>query len=430
MSLTVLFMFCGPSVKIKKKVYKLRAITETPVLGALTPQSAIVRFRTTSEATVAVEYAQNKLFTNSKETSTVDTAVADDFTGKIALNNLSANTIYWYRLHVNDAVQSSPYVQKFKTLNTESTCKMAFFGDVASRDKKTAVYRRAKDNGAILALQIGDLDHRNPMTLSEARVMHRDMKDTSKLHGAVFAKHILTKMGVVHIWDDHDYCGQDEDRFCPFRCDAWKAFKEHWPTYALPNGANGLWHSFTCGDAEVFILDTRSQRDSNASVDDMHKSMLDGAEIVNDQKDWLKTGLQGSVKTWKVVVSSVTANTSARSFSNDHWQGGFLTEAQELNNWLSSVGIDGVVMVSADLHTGGAVDDGTNNAWGIPELNVAHTNLAKGNAVNLGTWTEGVTPGTNGRNGYGLVTLSDSSIILEARGGDGAVRHSLTLVAK
>ncbi|NIR25673.1 MAG: hypothetical protein GWN77_01620, partial [Gammaproteobacteria bacterium] len=98
------------------------------------------------------------------------------------------------------------------------------------------------------------------------------------------------------MWDDHDYCGQDEDRFCSWRSDAWQAFKEHWPTYTLANGSNGLWHSFTCGDAEVFVLDTRSQRDDNTDTDNSSKSMLDGALIADDQKDWLKNGLNNSTK--------------------------------------------------------------------------------------------------------------------------------------
>ncbi len=86
-------------------------------------------------------------------------------------------------------------------------------------------------------------------------------------------------------------------------------------------------------------------------------------------------------------------------------------------------------MVSADLHTGGGVDDGTNNGWGIPELTVAHTNLAGGNGANLGTWSEGVTAGTNDRTGYGLITIGATSLLLEAKADTGALRHSLTLSA-
>ena len=306
---------------------------------------------------------------------------------------------------------------------------MAVFADVGNVDRTTGVYRRGKDDGAVLALQIGDLDHRNPSSLAESRTMHRQMKDESRIHGAKFAEHILTKMAVVHVWDDHDYCDNDEDRNCTTRSSAWQAIEEHWPFYSRPNADAGLWHAFSCGDADVFVLDTRSQRDPNSDTDNASKSMLDGAGIADDQKDWLKAGLSGSIKTWKIVVSSVTANTSARPASDDHWYGGFSTEAAELKNYITNESIDGVVMVSGDLHTGGGVDDGTNNAWGIPELGTPHTNLANGNELNLGTWSEGVTAGTNGRNGYGLITVSSSSLKLDAKASDGTVRHTLTVSA-
>lgn len=427
--LALLVSACPGDPKYGTRTSALTSVSETPVVGAVTTSSAVIRFRADTAGDVAVEYATNRDFINSSVTSEVTVSSATDYTGQIPLSGLSAGTMHWYRLIVDDNVQSSSYVQKFSTLPTGTDCKLAVFADVANLDRPTAVYRRGKDNGAVLALQIGDLNHSNPSSLTESRALHRLMKDPTQTHGDAFSDHILTKMGLVHIWDDHDYCGNDEDRFCTSRSSAWQAFKEHWPTYTLPNGSAGLWQSFTCGDAEVFVLDTRSQRDDNTDTDNSSKSMLDGAEIANDQKDWLKSGLLNSTKTWKIVVSSVTANTSARPASTDHWKGGFLTEATELKNYISDQNLTGVVMVSGDLHTGGAVDDGTNSAWGIPELGVAHTNLANGNALNLGTWSEGVTAGTNGRNGYGFITISSSSLKLEAKAADGTLRHSLTLSA-
>ncbi len=430
-ALCVVLSACCPGSKVDYGVSKsaLTSVSGTPVVGAVTTSSATIKFRTAAAGDVAIEYASNRDFNNSTTTSKVSTSSSGDYTGSISITGLSSDTMYWHRLVVDDVAQTPTYVQKFKTLAAGNDCKLAFFADVGNVDSATAVYRRGKDDGAVLALQIGDLDHRDPTSLATARAMHRDMKDASKKHGAKFAENILTKMGLIKMWDDHDYCGQDEDRFCSWRSDAWQAFKEHWPTYTLANGSNGLWHSFTCGDAEVFVLDTRSQRDDNTDTDNSSKSMLDGALIADDQKDWLKNGLNNSTKTWKIVVSSVTSNTSARPASDDHWNGGFSTEATEMKNYISNQSITGVVMVSGDIHTGGGVDDGTNSSWDVPELTVAHTNLANGNGSNLGTWSEGVTAGTNGNNGYGFVTISSSSLKLEAKSSLGTARHSLTLSA-
>ena len=400
----------------------LASATEVALVGGVTTNSAKVGFRTDAAASVQVEYATNPNFNNSTTTSAVSTSSSDDFTGVIALSGLASNQGHWYRLVVDGVVQDPGFVQKFATFPTSGDCTFAVFADVANADRNAIVYQRGKDDGALFALQIGDMDHGNPSTLAESRAMHRDNRDPAKVHGEDFAKQILSKMGVAHVWDDHDYCDDDEDKNCSSKSTAMQAYNEYWPGYDRPNPTDGVYHSFVCPNVEVFMLDTRFQRDPNTDTDDSNKSMLG-----DTQKTWLKNALQNSTATWKVVVSSVTANLDARPSSNDHWMGGFTTEAQEMADFLVDENITNVVMVSADIHTGGAVDDGTNNGWGIPEISVAHTNLANGNSANLGTWSEGVTAGTNGRSGYALITATSTSLTLQAKAKNGTVRHSLTL---
>jgi len=398
-------------------------VTEVPIVGAMSASSCSLRIRTNASAAVKVGYAADSAFTNVTTTIAVTTQQTDDYTATVVLTNLNADTVYWYRVLVDNVVQSSSFVHKFKTFPSSGSFSFAIFADVAPNDRVAAAYQSAKNKGALFAMQIGDLDHRDPTSLSEMRTMHRDMKDSSNLHGSDFAQHILSKMSVVHVWDDHDYGGNDEDKDFSARSDGWKAFDEHWPTYSRPNASAGLWHSFTIGDAEFFVLDLRSQRDANVDTDNASKSMLDGDEITNDQKDWLKDGLSNSTATWKFIVSSVTANPTARPAATDAWRS-FSTERDELKDYIDDNDITGVVILSGDLHTGGAIDDGTYSGFGLPELCVPHTNLLRGNTSNLGTWSEGV---TSGAKGYGFVTVSSASVTLYVYGANGALRHSLTL---
>lgn len=399
-------------------------MTGVPVVGAMTPTSCKVKVRTDMAADVAVEYADNKNFNGSTTTSEVTTASGSDYTAEISLNSLNADDVYWYRVLVDGTIQSTGYVHKFTTFPSGSaTFKFAVFADVANVDRGAAAYLNAKNDDALFALQIGDLDHRNPSTLAECRTLHRDMKDHSKLHGADFAQNILSKMALVHVWDDHDYCGNDEDKNCANRANALQAFDEHWITYSRPHAHEGLWHSFEVGDAEFFVLDLRSQRDENTDTDNSDKSMLDGDGIADDQKDWLKSGLANSTATWKFIISSVTGNPTARLAANDAWRD-FSTEREELQDYIEDNSISGVIMITGDLHTGGAIDDGTNNGFDLPEMCVPHTNLVDGNINNVGTWSEGVTTGARG---YGLVTVTPSSVTLEVYGANGTLRHSLTL---
>lgn len=400
------------------------SMAEVPVVGAMTSSSCKVKVRTDAVADVKIEYADNSSFNNSTTTSAVTTVAGDDYTAEVPISGLTANDVYWYRVLVDDVAQSTGFTHKFKTFPSGSaTFKFGVFADVAPRDNTAKVYKRALDKGALFAMQIGDLDHRDPTSLAEARTMHREMKDPSKLHGADFAEFALSKMSVVHVWDDHDYCGNDSDKNCAVRSDMWQAFDEHWPTYTRPNASAGLWHSFVVGDAEFFVLDLRSQRDDNGDTDNSDKSMLDGDEITDDQKDWLKDGLDDSTATWKFIVSSVTGNPTARPRATDAWKS-FSTEREELQDYIEDNNITGVIMLTGDLHTGGAIDDGTYNAFDLPEMCVPHTNLAVGNTRNLGTWSEGV---TSGAKGFGLVTVTSSSVTLEVYGANNALRHSLVV---
>lgn len=394
-------------------------MTEVPVVGAATASSCDVQVRTDAAAAVAVEYADNNTFAGSLTTAPVSTTSASDYTATVSLSGLNADDVYWYRVLVDGVIQQTGFVHKFHTFPAGSaTFTFATFADVAPRDNAARAYRQAKDDGALFAVQLGDLDHRNPTTLTEMRTMHRDMKDASKLHGYDFAQNVLSKMSVVHVWDDHDYGGNDTDRTFAGRADAWQAFDEHWPTYSRPDAEAGLWHGFTIGDAEFFVLDLRSQRDPNVQLDDADKSMLG-----DSQKVWLVDGLLGSTATWKFLVSSVTMNPTVRPAANDAWRD-FSTERDALKRLIDDNGITGVIVLSGDIHTGGAIDDGTYSALGVPELSTPHTNLAVGNTDNLGTWSEGV---TSGAKGYGLVTVSSSSVVLEAYGANGVRRHILTV---
>ena len=193
-----------------------------------------------------------------------------------------------------------------------------------------------------------------------------------------------------------------------------------------PNPSAGLWHKFTCVDAEFFVLDLRSQRDDNLDTDNFAKSMLDGDLIPNDQKDWLLDSLKDSTAKWKFILSSVSFNKDARPLSTDLWHS-FSTEAQEIKDWIANEGIDDVIVLSGDIHTGGGIDDGTNSLTELPEMTVPHTNLADGNRRNLGTWSEGVTAGRPNGAGYGIVTVTSTSVTLTAKAADGTQRHTFTI---
>ena len=195
----------------------------------------------------------------------------------------------------------------------------------------------------------------------------------------------------------------------------------------------GIWFKFTAGDAEIFVLDTRSQRDPDLLPDPeegpWEKSMLDGRHLGgNSQLKWLEEGLTTSTAKWKIIISTVTANIHARLSNLDHWMTGFEGEARKIRAIIEENGLkETTLMISADLHSGGAIDDGCNNGFGVTELGVPHTNLLKGNEDNIGVWNIGARDGTQNGGGYGMVKVDSEKLEIWAKGHDGETRvaHSL-----
>jgi alkaline phosphatase D len=398
----------------------MATITEVPVVGGVTGNEAKIQVRTSEAATVKIRYADNASFVGAITTSGVLTAVGSDYTAVITLSSLSDNQQYYYRVLVDGVNQG--FTNEFKTFPYSGSFKFAVFADVGNSDNPARAYKSASQDDILFALQIGDMNHADPQTLAAMREMHREMRDPAEVHGVWLNDWILSKMCFSHVWDDHDYGGNDEDKNFAGKVSALQAFGEYYPTYTRPNSA-GIWYSFVCGDAEFFMLDSRSQRDPNTDTDDSNKSMLDGDNIANDQKSWLMDGLFNSSKTWKFILSPITFNDDARPNSNDLWRS-FGTEAAELKDFIESNNIENVIVICGDLHTGGGIDDGTNSIVDLPEMTVPHTSLSSGNRKNKGTWSEGV---TDGARGYGLVEVSANSVTLKAVAANGTVRHSYTL---
>ena len=81
------------------------------------------------------------------------------------------------------------------------------------------------------------------------------------------------------------------------------AFLDYNPIAEHPNTPKRLYRSFRWGKhVDLIILDTRQYRDANFAPDDPKtpKSMLG-----REQLTWLKSTLEHSDATWKVIVSSV-----------------------------------------------------------------------------------------------------------------------------
>lgn len=408
--------------------------THGPVAGGVTQEAADIFVRTNATGSVRIEYATNPDLTDASSTGDTTTSVTKDFTTHMRLTNLSPGSVYYYRVLVDgQAQQVAPYpkFRTFPTIEQAGEFRFAVASDVQNSATKpttrATVYEKVRNDNPAFLLQLGDLDHSNPNTFRLMRTMNRRLQGPETGYGVDFIANIGTQMPFYHVWDDHDIGSNNADKTFSGKANALKAFAEYYSTSLLPNPSAGVWHSFRHGEAEFFMVDVRSQRDIASDPENSDKSMLDGDNLENGQKAWLFNGLLNSTAKWKFIMSGVPFNKSTKSA--DSWAA-YQTERNELLTFLHENQIHGVIVISGDLHSGGAIDSGVNAD--LPEMSVPHTNLVPAKFLAAsgpeGTWDLGFISGVGEQGqGYSLVTVKADQVIMEIknRNGDTILSHSV-----
>ncbi len=402
-------------------------LTHGPLLGAVTDSSATVWVRTNVPAQVSIVYG------DPPQTVSATTVASSDFTTKLKIDGLKPNTSYAYELRVNGAPQGGGNMTSFPPRGDSAPFRFVILSDFRTLSRitqdVTTFEHAAQENPAFVILG-GDFDHRNPTTLEDKRAMFRELYTPADAMTA-FVNRVLTKFPLVHFWDDHDYGDNNADKTYPHKADSLRVLQEYFPLY--PVSAHGDWQRFSYGDADFFVLDSRSQRDPWREPESAAKSMLDGDELgAAGQRAWLLNGLNNSDARWKFIVSPVIFNPTTKQ--NDGW-GAYATERQMILDFIRDHGITGVIVLSGDLHAG-AIDDGTNA--GLPELVVptANDGFAKRCLTepsgNLGIWSVGTFGDASGApcNGYAVVTVSKDAVLLEVKDSGGSTRIRYTVNAE
>ena len=368
-------------------------LTRGPVVGGVSESEAKVFVRTDQASSVVLRYGTDPTLGTFLASAPLDTASISDFTKIIPLVGLSAETIYYLNVLVNNVPQLSPPYPSFSTFPPSGSSRSFRFVALSDFETSYNLHETVQTYASAAALAPafvfigGDFDHRNPLSLAEKRKMFRDLYDPAAVFMSGFVYQILQRFPIIHQWDDHD-CGLNNlDKTYRHWNVTQQAFQEYIPSYPLPSVRPGIWQKFSYAQLDGFVLDCRSQRDPETDPDDASKSMLDGNALgATGQLEWLKEGLLSSTAEWKVIFTSVVTNTATKF--PDGWAG-YQTEWQGLRDFINSNGIQNVVFISGDLHQA-SIDNGSNA--GFPEMCVPQANTSKSGYCATGprgSWSEG-----------------------------------------
>ena len=411
-------------------------LTHGPLVGAVTSSSAMVWVRSSESAQVKVRYSVDPELLNYYDTPPVQTDISSDFTAKVNLTDLTPQTIYYLNILVDDLPQLTPTYPQFKTfaLPDQSTpikfVILTDFREVSiTGQPHAATFSSASNEQPDFVIIGGDFDHSIVQTLDEKRQTYKnlysygnDMDD--------FINLILRRFPVTHMWDDHDYGMNNGEKLNLNKAISLQVLNEYFPTYPLTQ--YGDWQKFTYGQADIFLLDSRYQRDPGSDPDGPNKSMLDGDNLgENGQLYWLEQGLLGSTALWKFINTPVVFNPTTEKI--DSWAG-FMNERQLLLDFIQINQISHVVLLSGDEHFGG-IDDGTNS--GLPEMIVPPANCRgcitalKDGKKYTGHWSQGLYTTNSNCWGYGLITIltDPDRVLLDVKDSEGNLKINYTLYA-
>lgn len=447
-------------------------VTHGPITGAVTHTSARMYVRTNSPAMVTLQaFPQNppaapSLFLG-RTVAERDTSVMLD------LDRLKPNTLYRYLLIVEQGTDT--VAGSFRTFPEPGKADtLVFVTGSCQETENMKVFDVMPLHKPYFLLHTGDYTYPDYQIAPD---YSKDMEGVALAYRRRYKEKrmdsMLLHMPIDYMHDDNDYVGGSGGRYCKndfrsfkkkgrvynemvapqfppiWRRNVIKGYYDYFPHYPLPDTSEGIYHKFTFGNADFFVIDRNSAKDrpnmdgfkydpkrNRWSFDPPPGYALFGKK----QMDWLKAEMKASKADWKFLVSGVPLNGALRQLIDagiriQKWNWGgwygfhlawgfsqywcaFAEEREDFLRFLRDNGINDVVVISGDTHHN-VMDDGTNA--GLPELNasglsVTGTELSYylrmiGNVTRLydmdNLWNQGGNGlhNKNKKNAFGKVTI-------------------------
>jgi alkaline phosphatase D len=359
-------------------------VTHGVVVGDVTERSALLWARADRPGSLIVRISGGRR----DRLKRLRVRAAHDNTGQLFLNGLKPDTTYRYRVGSKRSVSVTR--GSFRTApeaDDAATLRLAFGGDVAGQN----VCRDAREGFPIMEtirsfrpdvfVGLGDMIYADNACDPVGRYGNAQVPGgfgpATDLAGFwahwrynradAASQRLLSSTSYVGVWDDHevvnDFGPLSDTRSTPPYTPGvhllpigLEAFLDYTPIAVARNTPKRLYRALRWGrHVELFVLDSRQYRDSNAAVDspERPKTMLG-----REQLTWLKEGLLASDATWKVIVSSVPMSIPTgfpAANGRDGWANfdqatGFEEELLEILRFMEGNGIRNTIWITTDVH--------------------------------------------------------------------------------
>jgi len=408
------------------------------------------RIESNQSESVTWQISKDSLFSNIEQTGTFLTDSQRDWTVKVDLDNLVAETSYYYRFVSQAGEFSDIGCAKTAPISDYDHSRLAIMSCSSVYSGFFNAYKRIAERKDLdLIIHVGDYIYDfvdpdeqvripepfpiDPITLSEWRERHRyylmdpDLRAARKSHSWIV------------LWDNHDVDGQPGHEFAPIQ-----AFMEYIPVrLPNPNDSSLIYRKISYGNLmDIFVTDVLIYKNQDTLVDGS------ASMIGNSQYDWLTQNLATSTAKWKLLpMQNLMAGWSIQNLpafiglgqngvlDPTNWDG-YDNDRDRLLNFISSNNIDNVIALSGDSHVSIVADLSTDpqnssvynaqTGQGSVAVEFLPTSITRGNFDELGFgWAIGiVTPIMEAENpnhvfmnlidhGYGLLDVKQDSCVAE-----------------
>ena len=315
-----------------------------PMMGAPGPNHLTVWVRASGAFPVTLEYSTDRDFRTFVEGPTVEARAEDDCCVVLRAEGLSPGTDYWYRLRFNGELDRfQPLPHRTRTAPAGPADFRVAFGSCCriQYDPVQPIWNVVRALEPDMFIWLGDniyADSDQPAALTDLYGRGRVVERLEPL---------LRSTPQLATWDDHDFGYNDSDGLSPYKQSALRVFRNFWanPAYGA-DGDPGVYCKQSFGGVDFFILDGRYHRDPTDRPDTASKTMLGAA-----QKAWLKRELKASQAPFKVLAVGGGWSSAENENGGDSWAV-FMTERNEIFDFIRDENITGVVCISGDSHMG------------------------------------------------------------------------------
>ena len=370
LNFNVVLSFAQSSQRSTQKEVKSELLQSGPMVGYSEMSEIGLWVQTKKPAKIQIGYRPKMTFSTDslikdkvisdapfEFTEPIQTTSITAFVAKPVLRNLEHSTKYEYKLLINDKEIPFDYELKCQTQLLwqyriePPKIKFAFgsctYVNEQKDDRKgkgygseyeifTSIYKENVD----FMVWGGDNTYlREPDWGSRSGIMHRYTHTRS-------LPEMQPLLGTVHnyaTWDDHDFGPNDSDYTFWNKDITTEAFRLFWHSQNTNNidGGNDIVSVFSWGDAQFFMMDNRTFRQSQ-DYEAKNKNYLGEKQV-----QWLIESLVSSKAAFKFIVVGAQVLNESEIFEN------YSTYPEERKSLLDAIGkqnIEGVIFLTGDRH--------------------------------------------------------------------------------